>query len=65
MKYKIVDIKQRTKEVEGKREIMMRVFFETETGVGGTVDIVKDTFNEKAVREEIERELKVMEKLMG
>lgn len=63
MKYKITDIRQKSKEVKGKRELFVRIFYRTEKGYEGSVDIIKDMFNENRVREEIEFEITEMVKL--
>ena len=63
MKYKITDIRQRTKEVEGERVPFMRVFYKTETGFEGSVDIDKGELMEKEARKQIEKEIRQMVKL--
>lgn len=63
MKYKVTDIRQRTREVEGKREPFMRVFYRTESGLEGSVDIKKSEFMEKEARKQIEKEIREMVKL--
>lgn len=63
MKYKITDIRQRSKEVKGERVLYMRVFYETETKFAGVIDVPKRRFKEEKVREEIEKEIVEISKL--
>lgn len=64
MKYKIVDIKQRSKQT-GKDTFkpIIKVWYETETDYKGSIEINKKGFSEEKVREEIEKELSEVEKL--
>lgn len=63
MKYKITDIRQRSREAAGKRELFIKIHYEAETGYKGTIEIDKDKFSEKEARKQIEHELKEMMKL--
>lgn len=63
MKYKITDIRQRSRDLKGKRELFIKIFYETEMDYKGTVEIAKGKFNEKTARETIEHEIREMVKL--
>lgn len=63
MKYKITEIRQRSIEVDGARELVMRIFYTTERGYKGSVDVAKEKFSDKEARKRIEKEIKEMVKL--
>lgn len=64
MKYKIVNIKQRTKEVKENVFIpIIKVWYVTDTDYKGSVEMKKKGFSAEKVREEIEKELLEVEKL--
>lgn len=64
MKYKIVDIKQRSKEVSEKVfKPFIKVWYISETGYKGSIETNKKGFTAEKVREEIEKELSEVEKL--
>lgn len=64
MKYKIIDIKQRSKEVsENVFEQVIKVWYETETGYKGSIKLSKKGFTADKVRKTIEKELEEIEML--
>jgi len=63
MKYKVTDVRQRTREVNGARVLYIKIHYETEKGYKGTVEIDKDKFSEEEARKQIEHEIIEMAKL--
>lgn len=64
MKYNIVDIKQRSKEVkENVFKPIIKVWYVTDTNYKGSIEMNKKGFTAEKAREEIEKELLEVEKL--
>lgn len=65
MKYKITDIRQRSKPVKGVTSLYMRIYYETEEDYEGTIDLLKKDFNEVSVIEAIEEEIGLRKNLIS
>ena len=64
MKYKIVDIKQRSKQTgENTFKPVIKVWYVSDTGFKGSIEMNKKGFSAEKAREEIEKELSEVEKL--